>query len=117
MAVIKACFEVLSGLPRWFRTTFPNPTFVHIDCYDKFEAIEDPKRFAGGWAWKCRRCGSIACSREEFASKHGAWVVASIFCRECWQRFRVENLEPMWERILEDWDGGSADAGAEEAKV
>ena len=107
MPVLRASFGILSRLPRWFLKGYSLPLVAHEKALEHFTLAEDINRFACGWAWTCKRCGSVCCAREELADEYGAWIVTSIFCRECWASFRVDNLEPMWVRVLEDWESAS----------
>jgi len=34
------------------------------DLFELFEIIFDSERFATGWQWRCKKCGSIAFSQE-----------------------------------------------------
>lgn len=103
-------FAQTNRIPKWVRDLYTAEYYYHQSLLDDFVMVVDPKRFAGGFAWLCRKCLKPAYTMEEVGQLTGKVVARAVFCPFCWVGYRAPDTELMWVRILMDWQDGKPSA-------
>lgn len=89
---------------RWFFSTVGKPIFYYTEMLDKFSIVEDDRFTCGMWLM-CNNCGSLAhYIREDWCSSTRNWLIVHVVCGMCLEAWKVEGIQPMYDRLLTDWD-------------
>lgn len=94
----------LNKFPDWFKATVYKRTFYHKEISLQFNLVKDPYRFADGAAFFCKVCGKPAYCRCDYSDEQKVFIVTKIFCHLGCHNFWSLPVEPLWVRMMEDWD-------------
>ena len=97
-------FALMNRLPNWVKDFYSAPYYYHPSVLEDFRMEVDPYRFAGGFAWICRKCGSPTFVIEGWGELTKSVVCRAVFCPFCFVGYRAPDTELMWVRILLDWE-------------
>lgn len=89
---------------KWFFDTLNWKTVYYEEVLNFFEFVEDPKRFADGSSFVCKKCGHTAgYIRMDGAELHRVFIVVHIICGNCGNRWKRNGIQPLYERVFLDW--------------
>lgn len=107
--------DEFKGYPEWFQGSAHARTYYNKEINLYFRVERDKHRFADGAQFFCRRCGRPCASRADYAEDHKAFIVTKVYCHlGCGQSWRL-GVEPIWLRVLEDWEGDNQDVRSSDA--